>query len=290
MWGFFRWPLAAAVAVTICLSLVGWSNGRVDPVVRTATLALADWPDGAPAIRVALLSDIHLGNTSTGRDRLRRVVDATRALRPDLVLLAGDYLAGYDPASARRAAPIVATQFARIHPPLGIVAVLGNHDNLSDPNAVRTALTGSGIAVVENGAVRRGPLVIGGVGDTGSGHAKLGGTLNAMRRLRAVAPGAEIYLSHSPDIVRWLPRRSTMLLAGHTHCGQIVLPVIGTLIHVSRVHRNRYRCGIVRDPNIVTVITAGIGTSDVPLRFGAPPDLWLLTLGPARRERRVEHR
>lgn len=69
----------------------------------------------------------------------------------------------------------------------------------------------------------------------------------------------------------------TLLLAGHTHCGQIVLPLYGP---VAQVAAPRYRCGIVHERGNMIVVTAGLGTSTVPLRFGAPPDLWVLTLGP----------
>lgn len=279
-----RWALAATVAASCALALAlaaGWRASRADPVVRMAAIGLADWPRGAPAVRVALAADIHLGNASTDPRRLARVVALVNGARPDLVLIAGDLVAGYDPAAARREGPALRAALARLRAPLGVVAVLGNHDNESDPGAVARALQGAGATVTENAAVRRGPLVIGVSGDTVSGHARLGGALNGMRRLLAAGPGARLYLSHSPDIVRWLPPGPALLLAGHTHCGQIMLPLIGAPVAVSRVHGDRYRCGIVRNGNRTVVVTAGIGTSNLPLRWGAPPDLWLLTLGPA---------
>lgn len=259
-------------------AMVGLHNARRDPIVRRAIIGLIDWPAGARPISVALLSDIHLGNASTGPERLARIIRQVNARRPDLVLIAGDFVAGDRPEDARRSAPALTAALRGLRAPLGVVAVLGNHDNWSDSRAVGAALAAAGVVVVENGAVRRGPLVIGGSGDTVSGHAKLGGALNAMRRLLARSPGARVYLSHSPDIVRWLPPGPALLLAGHTHCGQIVLPVIGSLAPVSRLNGNRYRCGIVVGGAQVTIVSGGIGTSIVPLRFGAPPDWWLLTL------------
>lgn len=170
--------------------------------------------------------------------------------------------------------------FANVRPPLGTVAVLGNHDNWSDPQIVAKALRRHGVTVLENSAVRRGPLLIGGSGDTVSGRARLGGTLLALRQLRREGAGATVYLSHSPDIARWLPAGPALLLAGHTHCGQIVLPLAGALFEVSRENDNTYRCGLVRRDGKTVVVTAGLGTSHVPLRLRAPPDLWLLTVGP----------
>ena len=69
-----------------------------------------------------------------------------------------------------------------------------------------------------------------------------------------------------------------LLLAGHTHCGQIVLPLIGAVSHVSR-YRDRYLCGLKREDGKTIVVGAGLGTSILPLRLGAVPDMWLLTLG-----------
>ena len=134
--------------------------------------------------------------------------------------------------------------------------------------------------MLENKAVRRGPLLIGGSGDTVSGHAKLGGVINAMRRLERGGPGPRVYLSHSPDIIGWLPPGRALLLAGHTHCGQVVLPLIGPLFDASRTNGNRYLCGVIRSGARTVIVSAGVGTSNTPIRFGASPDLWLLTLGP----------
>jgi predicted MPP superfamily phosphohydrolase len=97
-----------------------------------------------------------------------------------------------------------------------------------------------------------------------------------MRRLT----GARLILTHSPDIAPNLPPQVSLLLAGHTHCGQVVLPLLGPISEVSR-YGARYRCGIRREGGRIVVVTAGLGTSGGPFRLGAPPDLWLLTLGPA---------
>lgn len=272
--------LLAALVLGAAAALWAWQASRADPVVRRARYALADWPPGAPPIRVALLSDLHLGNFSTDGARARRVMEQVRAQSPDLVLLAGDFVAGLQPGNAAGQAGALAAALRVLRPPLGIIAVLGNHDNWTDPATIRLALASAGVTVVENSAVRAGPLLVGGVGDTVSGHARLGGTLNALRRLRALGGGATVYLSHSPDIEKWLPPGPSLLLAGHTHCGQIVLPVVGAPRAVSSVYGNRLRCGQVADGEKTVVVTAGTGSSFLPMRLGAAPDFWLLTLGP----------
>lgn len=127
--------------------------------------------------------------------------------------------------------------------------------------------------MLENDVTARGPLAIGGVGDEFSGHADVAATMAKLRPFE----GARILLTHSPDIAPTLPSDVHLLLAGHTHCGQVVLPFYGTVKSVSHFN-DRYRCGLVVEANHAVIVTGGLGTSGPPIRFGAPPDLWLITL------------
>ena len=168
----------------------------------------------------------------------------------------------------------LATPLSGLHPRLGTIATLGNHDEWTGPGVVRRTLERAGITVLDNQAVQRGPLVIGGAGDMATRHQSVPTLLRAMRPLQ----GARIAVTHSPDLAPVLPADISLLLAGHSHCGQIVLPLVGPLAEVTY---RRYRCGIVHEGTRTILVTGGLGTSVVPFRFGAPPDLWLLTLGPA---------
>jgi predicted MPP superfamily phosphohydrolase len=96
-------------------------------------------------------------------------------------------------------------------------------------------------------------------------------------------PGAPILLSHSPDPFARLPDDAgdLLMLAGHTHCGQARLPFYGAIISVSD-YGARFECGLVRENGRTLIVTAGLGTSGLPLRLGAAPDLWLVTVGPKR--------
>lgn len=271
--------ILAAMLLLGGLLLAGYSfvEARRDPVVRTATIALPDWPAGAPPLRAVLISDIHIGTAAMGAARLERIVDRIDALRPDIVFIAGDFIYGHAPGSAARLGEPMVVPLARLRPRLGVVAALGNHDHWTGVNAVRDQLQRAGVTVVDNGAIRRGPLAIGVVGDDFTGRADIPATHRAMRRLA----GARLMLSHSPDIAPALPADVSLLLAGHTHCGQVLLPLLGPISEVSR-YGARYRCGVARAPGRDVVVTAGLGTSGGPFRLGAPPDLWLLTLGPVR--------
>lgn len=264
------WMGVAGIA--LMLAVAGWwhRNALADPVVRRMTIALPDWPRGATPVTVALISDVHIGNSTMDAGRLGRIVAQINMLRPDLVLMAGDYVAGHDAAVARAGARDLVAPLSRLHPPLGVVAVLGNHDQ-SMPGTIGASLRQAGIVVLENAAVTRGPLAIGGVGDAFSHHDDLPATLRVMAAQR----GAKVILTHSPDLSLSVQPGIGVLFAGHTHCGQGVLPVIGA----PRIFwEPGLMCGVVHRGVLTTVITGGLGTSGVPLRVGAPPDLWLVTL------------
>lgn len=276
--GFFHTLLVLAAAFALFLG-VGYWNARADPLVRRLSVVLPGWPAKAPPVTIALVSDIHLESATMDARRLNRIVDQINASKPDLIILAGDFIQGYDASEPAKVAPILAPALRRLSAPLGTIAVLGNHDWWTDGPEVRRIVEGAGIPVLQNAAITRGPLAIGGVDDDSTHHERVLATAAAVERL----PGARIMVAHSPEAAHILlqrnPRPVALLLAGHTHCGQVVLPFIGPPVEVVEA---RYRCGVIRDPGLTTVVTAGVGTSEVPLRYGAPPDIWLVTVGPSR--------
>lgn len=265
---WWHYLLGLILAATVLLAWMA-ASARADPVVRRARVAMPDWPSGARPVTLLLWSDLHIGNRATDAARLTRIADQVNALRPDLVVLAGDFVAGHERADAAEA-PGLTAPLARLRPPLGTVAVLGNHDHWTNAAAVRRALQRAGVRVLANDAIRAGPLAIGSLDDGVTRHDRLPATLAAMARVG----GAPVLLTHTPEVPGF-PRG--LVVAGHTHCGQIVLPFVGPPAEVTH---ERYRCGIVREGARATIVTAGTGTSVLPLRLGAPPDLWLLTLGP----------
>jgi predicted MPP superfamily phosphohydrolase len=269
--------LAVLIAATGLFATYCLLEARRDPIVRRANVDLADWPRGAPPIRVVLISDIHIGTAAMGPERLTRIVAQIDALHPDLILIAGDFIYGHDPAGAARLGARMIGPLSKLHAPLGTIAVLGNHDWWTGAAKVREQLAQAHIRTLDNAAMTVGPLALGGAGDDFSGHTNLPVTLRAVR----VLPGAHVLLTHSPDIAPELPPDMPLLLAGHTHCGQVVLPFYGPISDVTQYHA-RYRCGIRHEGARTVIVTGGLGTSGGPFRLGAPPDLWLLTLGPAR--------
>ncbi len=252
-----------------------WSATR-EPVVREARVEIRAWPAGQRPLRVLLMSDIHVQGPDMRPERLLRIVEQANALRPDLVLIAGDFIGDKQTGTRTYSAEEAAAALARIEAPMGRFAVLGNHDHWNNAPAVRAALTAAGVRVLVNEAVRVGPLSLGGIDDDHTSRSDLGRTLVAMQ----MAGGVPILLSHSPDPFPALPDDVPLMLAGHTHCGQIRLPVIGPLATASR-HGKRYACGRYNERGRTLIVSAGLGTSVLPFRIGAAPDMWLVELGPA---------
>ena len=278
------WIGLALTLLAALVVVVGMREAQSAPVERRTTLALAGWPAGAPPISIALLSDIHLGNRAMDTVRLRAIIDQVNAARPDLVLIAGDFTVGHDAVGAAERAARLESPLSRLNAPLGVIAVLGNHDHWTTPDAIRTALAHAGITVLANEATRRGPVAILGVDDAFSGHDDLATTIASWKRIG----GIPVVLTHTPDLVRQLRGDFPLVLAGHTHCGQVVLPWLGPLLtrgpkqQWRTLYDARYRCGLVQDPKRVVVVTAGLGSGTAPIRLGAPPDWWLLEVGPSR--------
>ncbi len=267
--------LLVAMLLGLAVLAGGYATARSDPAVRRATISLPDWPARAPPIRVLLISDIHVAGPDMPESRLARLVQRMNALSPDLVLIAGDLVSDKRLSTRRYSLREAVAPLAGLDAPLGRIAVLGNHDHWRNGPEARAALAMAGIRVLENEAVAVGPLALGGLDDAFTGRDDLPATLAGMRAL----PGARILLSHSPDPFARLPADVTLMLAGHTHCGQIALPLIGAPETASE-HGDRYLCGIVREGGRTLVVGAGLGTSVVPLRIGVRPDMWLVELRP----------
>jgi predicted MPP superfamily phosphohydrolase len=265
------------ILILLVIGLLAWgyAEATANPVIRHARVAMPGWSRKAPPLHILLVSDIHVDGPDTPPARVRRMVGQINRLRPDLILIAGDFIGDKTIATHSYTVAEAIAPLAGLKAPLGRIAVLGNHDHWQKAAAARAALKAAGIEVLDNDAVRRGPLVIGGIDDAFTHHSELGATIAKMRRLR----GARLLLSHSPDPFARLPGDIPLMLAGHTHCGQIVLPWVGPLATASS-YGKRYACGIIRERGSTLIVGAGIGTSLLPLRIGAPPDMWLIELGP----------
>lgn len=261
-------------ALGLCLLLWAYGVATSDPVVRRAQLPM---PGLTSPVKILLISDIHVAGPDMPPERLSRIVAQINALRPDFVLIAGDLVSDKSVATWTYSLTQAVAPLAALKPRLGSFAVLGNHDIWRDAAGAEKALASAGVRLLDNDAVAAGPLAIGGLNDAFTGRDDLPATLAALR----LVPGAKLLLSHSPDPFPRVPPDVTLMLAGHTHCGQIVLPLVGALATFSD-YGDRYACGLVREGGKTLIVGAGLGTSLLPLRIGAVPDLWLVELRPVR--------
>lgn len=270
-----RWLLLLALLGAALLAKGYWDATR-DPVVRTATVAVSDWPAGQSRLKLLLLSDIHVAGPDMPPERLAKIVVQLNRLRPDLVLIAGDLVSEKRSATHIYTAAEVVAPLGKLRAPLGVVVAPGNHDHWFKPDALRGELEQRGLRMLQNEAIKLGPLIVGGVDDDYSGHDDVPATLTAMDRLGS---GVPLLLTHSPDIIPDVQRPVAAIFAGHTHCGQIRFPFVGALTYVSR-YGARFACGDMTDNGQRIFVGAGLGTSLLPLRYLTPPDAWLVTLDP----------
>jgi predicted MPP superfamily phosphohydrolase len=266
-----RWFVAAAAAGLLTLHMVLLASAV--PLVRHLDVHVRDWPAGAPPLKLALLSDLHVATPGDSVAHLTRVVAQVDALHPDLVLIAGDFLSNDAFLMAPADTDAAIAPLAGLHAPLGAVAVFGNHD-YADRAGVASALARARVTLLDNAATRRGPLAILGISDAATGRDREAPVLAQA----AAIGGVRVVLTHSPDAFHDLPLDIDLALAGHTHCGQVALPFHGPLMLNLRWGR-RYGCGVVRDGARTAVVTAGLGTSNLPIRLGVPPDLWVIDIG-----------
>jgi predicted MPP superfamily phosphohydrolase len=246
------------------------------------------WPRLDRPLRVAAIADIHACRPWMPASRIAEIVDITNAVEPDLIVLLGDYVAGL----ARFRTGIVRMRdwgrvLGRLSAPLGIYAVLGNHDWWTDANAVRSTLVDNGIGVLENQAQlirsKNGfAFWLAGLGDQlaiPKGRGRFEGVHDLPGTIAQIgSPDPAILLAHEPDIFPQVPARVSLTLCGHTHGGQINLPLLGRLIVPSRFGQ-RYAYGHVVEADRHLVVSAGLGCSILPARFGVPPEIVVLELG-----------
>ena len=236
--------------------------------VSRGAVHLCGLPAALDGLRVLLITDVHAGPFLRPQ-ALARVFDRLCALDPDLVLLGGDLATSRLDEFAEHAAA-----FRLLRAPLGVFAVLGNHDHATGaPARLATMVEDCGIRVLHNSAVdleragRR--LSLAGVDDLLLGRPDLEGALDGTR-------SPVVLLSHNPDVFFSAARRGVALvLAGHTHAGQIRLPGLPVLVRQSRyrLDEGRYRLGASQ-----LVVSRGLGAVGLPWRVACPPEAVLLTL------------
>jgi len=252
-----------------------WEPNR--PVLEQVTLPLANWPSAFDNLRVAFLSDLHI-QPGFGEDRLAPALALVREARPDLILLGGDYCNDVIPDREEWQARC-AEAIKGLTAPLGVFAVFGNHDFPDPPfNPPRGPWNDAGILPLfdESFPLEREGQRVFLVGLCSVIARPYQGTV-VMAKLPTDAP--KIVLQHEPA---YIPENAAaggiLMLSGHTHGGQIVLPGIGAPL-LPRLS-NGYRAGVYRreSTRMPLYVTRGVGLLPPMLRFSCPPEVTLLTL------------
>ena len=258
-------------------------------VVTRYRLRPPRWPRLAKPLRMAVIADVHACEPWMPLSRIEEIVETANALKPDITVLLGDYVAGLGHfKSANVPAGDWARVFGQLSAPLGKYAILGNHDWWTNAGVVRRALEDNGVPVLENDARRikaqnGTEFWLAGLGDQlaiPAGGGRFRGVHDLPRTLAQVSDPdtPAILLAHEPDIFPRVPERFGLTLSGHTHGGQVRLPGLGRPIVPSR-YGQRYAYGHIVERNRHLIVSGGLGMSNLPVRFGVPPEVVLLELG-----------
>jgi predicted MPP superfamily phosphohydrolase len=262
--------------------------GAIEPFELKVTryaLRPPGWPTGHK-LSIAVIADLHAGGPDMTLPHIREVIDTAQELKSHLVVLLGDYKARYRFKTEPVADEIWAAELARLKAPLGTWAILGNHDWWYYLAGVRRALAAAHIPILENDTVMLGEpgqqFWLAGLGDQlayrlGPGRFRgiddLPGTL-----ARVTSDDPVVLLAHEPDIFPKVPERVALTLAGHTHGGQIRIPLIWPKLVPSQ-YGARYAYGHIVEQERHMVVSGGLGTSIIPARLGVPPEVVHITLG-----------
>jgi predicted MPP superfamily phosphohydrolase len=284
-----RRSLLAGAAGLIGVSAAGTAGyaAAIEPqqlVVTPYTLKPRGWPAGRK-LTITVIADLHAGGPDMPLPNVQRIVDTANALKSDVIVMLGDYIARYRFAVERIPDPVWAAELARLQAPLGVWAILGNHDWWYDLAGVRNALAEVRIPLLENQAVLLGPegerVWVAGIGDQIAyriGHGRFRGVDDLPGTLAQVTTDDPvILLVHEPDIFPRVPSRVALTFAGHTHGGQIRVPLIWPAFVPSR-YGKRYAYGHVIERERHLIVSGGLGTSIIPARFGVPPEIVHVTL------------
>lgn len=239
--------------------------------VSQTDVFIRDLPERFEGFRITQLTDVHHSRI-LGLGEVRRVVDLAQQTRPDLFALTGDYATSY-----RRYIEPCAEALGELKAPEGVWAVLGNHDHYTDRELTTRALERNHIGVLNNAntTLRRGPdaLQVSGIDDWSWGGVDWSRAFHGLDHKNPT-----VLLSHQPIVLDFAEsQKVSLILSGHTHGGQINLPVIGAPARFATKDL-KYAHGLFRRGETQLYVSSGTGVIGLPLRLGVRPEIAVLHL------------
>ena len=254
-------------------------DAQVSGVVRASTLGGGQAPvafEQSGALRIAVISDLHVGSPWIDLKKVADVVATTNAQNPDLILLAGDYLITGVVGGSYTDPAVFAPILGGLRAKYGVYAVLGNHDHWEDAQGVTDAFTAAGITMLENKTQtlsHQGQnILLAGIGTFGEGKHDLKLIADLQNEVRPV-----IVFTHNPDLFALLPDTVDLAIGGHTHGYQMSTPYLGWPF-VPPSDGQGYGRGIEMVGTMATFVSPGVGTSAFPFRFGRAPEISILNI------------
>ena len=244
--------------------------------IRHEEVFLDCWNQEHDGLKAVIISDIHQLKTPRHLKRLEQIIELANRENPDLIFLLGDFMGHHISDWNEHTQPEeITAPLARLKNRYGVFAVLGNHDWWFNGRLMRKALEKAGIRVLENEFVEVDVLgktfSIAGLPDKKTRNYKLD-----LQKLRKVSEPA-ILLSHNPDYFRELQLPGELMLSGHTHGGQIALPIIGAIMVPSK-YGKKHISGWSYLGDRKLFVTIGTGNSIINARFLCPPEIVVMTL------------
>ncbi|MGI8555635.1 MAG: metallophosphoesterase [Pyrinomonadaceae bacterium] len=280
---FLKWfgvSLCAMILIIVVLAVYAYFIEPSELKIHAVTLAVPHWSKELNDFKIAAVSDIHGGSNNVSEERLRYLTEQINAQNSDIIVLLGDFVSQDGGKHGNLKMPIetVAANIGGMKAKYGVYAVIGNHDWWYDDAKTRAALEKIGVKVLENQtfafAVNNQIVTILGIEDFWKHRAVP--VQDAMSKINS--PENIIAITHNPDSFDQTPASIALVLAGHTHGGQVWIRFYGAPVKVSKAEY--YKPHVVKDGRNLFV-TSGFGTTGPPFRFLVPPEIAVITLNAA---------
>jgi len=272
----YRYVLAAAVS---CLLLAAWAL-FVEPnrlVLTKAKVEIEHWAAINNGFRIIVISDLHAEPEWVKNGKLKEISDLANAQKPDVVLLVGDLINAMGGEKGNITMPELTDFIRSLKSKYGTYAVHGNHEFWFGREKVEKALTDAGVTMIQNKSVtikiNREKISFAGLPELGTSN-----DTDVVKALRQVKKGECVFLiTHNPESLPLVPSRVSLTICGHTHGGQLRLPVLGSALMPNMI-KSRFEPGLNMEDGRKMYLTSGIGGSPYRARFYCPPEVVLLEI------------